>query len=407
MSKLPGLWTMDGASPEKHEAAVAWFSGYQLGYILKNGIIPDWFHGIITRKAAEDLLSPKPPGYFLIRVSESRIGYTLSYQAHDRCRHFMIDVLPENHYMIVGESVRHKSLQDLVAYYRRVPILPFNELITVACGQASKNKVDYAELLFAKNRHPTHGPGAVSPSPPQWNSNVSPSAAEDIPPALPYRSTTTNNDTPNQSTNASPVPASCGPPRLGLYPCLEAELGALSAQIVVQDAKPVPLPRKRHCVNNIQVDHPPELPARDTLDPKMEQPCTRINGLGDSRAACNEGPLTQPGTSVDLHQPKAQEAKSVSNLTQLRKKFQKMRGASEEHTYAEINDVDVQRLPLPGLGSKDGNKTASENEYEELPAESSDIKPTSPPSLSSGSVSKSEQSLPLEYLPPPPFAPGY
>lgn len=42
---------MDGAwSPERHEAAVAWFSGYQLGYILQNGVIPDWFHGIITRK---------------------------------------------------------------------------------------------------------------------------------------------------------------------------------------------------------------------------------------------------------------------------------------------------------------------------------------------------------------------
>lgn len=47
----------------------------------------------------------------------------------------MVDVLPDNYYMIVGESARHRSLQDLVAYHRRVPILPFNELITVACGQ--------------------------------------------------------------------------------------------------------------------------------------------------------------------------------------------------------------------------------------------------------------------------------
>lgn len=58
-----------------------------------------------------------------------------TFRAQDRCRHFMIDVLPDNHYMIVGESVQHRSLQDLVAYHRRVPILPFNELITVACGQ--------------------------------------------------------------------------------------------------------------------------------------------------------------------------------------------------------------------------------------------------------------------------------
>lgn len=31
-------------------------------------------------RTAEELLMAKPPGYFLIRVSESRIGYTLSYR---------------------------------------------------------------------------------------------------------------------------------------------------------------------------------------------------------------------------------------------------------------------------------------------------------------------------------------
>lgn len=53
----------------------------------------------------------------------------------------MIDVLQDNHYLVVGESVRHRSLQDLVAYHRRIPILPFNELITVACGQVGLQSV--------------------------------------------------------------------------------------------------------------------------------------------------------------------------------------------------------------------------------------------------------------------------
>ncbi|XP_042560776.1 hematopoietic SH2 domain-containing protein homolog isoform X2 [Clupea harengus] len=408
MDIIRSLWTMDGAwSPERHEAAVAWFSGHQLGYILQNGVIPDWFHGIITRKAAEDLLSPKPAGYFLIRVSESRIGYTLSYRAQDRCRHFMIDVLPDNHYMVVGEEIWHMSLQDLVAYHRRVPILPFNELITVACGQASKDKVDYAELIFSRRDHPTHGHSTAPTSPPQWDSNVSPAADEDIPPALPYRSTTTNNEDLNQNTNASPAPAVCCPPRL--YPCLQAELGAVSVQNVVQTAKPVPLPRTKHCVSTTQVDHPPELPARDSLEHRKVQPCRSINGLEDIRAASNGGPLTHPGTqNVDPHQMKNQDAKSVINFTQLKKKFQKMRGASEEHTYAEISsDVDGQNLLSPELGNKDGNRVASENEYQELPGESFNVKPTSKTSLSSGSVSESEQSLPSEYQPPPAFAPGY
>jgi hypothetical protein len=47
----------------------------------------------------------------------------------------MIDVLKDNRYIIVGEDMHHSSLQDLVNFHRRVPIMPFNELLTVACGQ--------------------------------------------------------------------------------------------------------------------------------------------------------------------------------------------------------------------------------------------------------------------------------
>lgn len=178
----------------------------------------------------------------------------------------------------------------------------------------------------------------------------------------------------------------------------------------VQETKPVPLPRKKYCASTTQMDHPPELPARESLDPRKEQPCPRTNGPGDTRGACNGVPLAQPAMpSVDQHQPKNQEAKSAINLAQLKKKFQKMRGVLEEHTYAEINDTDGQELLTPRLGNKDGNKMASENEYEELHCEPTDSKASSKTSLTSGSsnVSKSKQPLPSEYLPPPPFAPGY
>ncbi|KAK6320428.1 hypothetical protein J4Q44_G00095350 [Coregonus suidteri] len=93
-------------------------------------------------------LFPETTGYFLIRVSESRIGYTLSYRATDRCRHFMIDVLKDNHYIIVGEDMRHRALQDLVNFHCTVPVMHFNELLTVACGQVSTDKANYAEPLF-------------------------------------------------------------------------------------------------------------------------------------------------------------------------------------------------------------------------------------------------------------------
>jgi len=39
-----------------------------------------WVKTVLYCRAAEDELNCKPPGYFLIRVSESRVGYTLSYR---------------------------------------------------------------------------------------------------------------------------------------------------------------------------------------------------------------------------------------------------------------------------------------------------------------------------------------
>lgn len=121
-------------------------------------------------RTAEELLMPKPPGYFLIRVSETRIGYTLSLRCvfvgleelcaalhthtvqspallhffvlppsvEDRCRHFMVDVLEDGQYIIVGEDRRHRFLQDLVDFHRRTPIIPFYQVLTVACGQVRK-----------------------------------------------------------------------------------------------------------------------------------------------------------------------------------------------------------------------------------------------------------------------------
>ncbi|CDQ57890.1 unnamed protein product [Oncorhynchus mykiss] len=93
-------------------------SEFQRDCVIRNGVVLEWFHGIISRKVAEEMLLSKPTDYFLFRVSESRIGYTLSYRATDCCRPFRIDVL-----------------QDLVNFHCRVPVMPFNELLTVACGQ--------------------------------------------------------------------------------------------------------------------------------------------------------------------------------------------------------------------------------------------------------------------------------
>lgn len=51
-------------------------------------------------RTAEELLMSKLPGYFLIRVSESRIGYTLSYR-----------------YMFAGFNA-HLTLTPLIQQYK-------------------------------------------------------------------------------------------------------------------------------------------------------------------------------------------------------------------------------------------------------------------------------------------------
>uniref|UniRef100_A0A8C6RYK1 SH2 domain-containing protein n=1 Tax=Nannospalax galili TaxID=1026970 RepID=A0A8C6RYK1_NANGA len=56
-----------------------WFVHTQVGPLAQCGI-PEWFHGSISREAAENLLESQPPGTFLIRVSHSHVGYTLSYK---------------------------------------------------------------------------------------------------------------------------------------------------------------------------------------------------------------------------------------------------------------------------------------------------------------------------------------
>ncbi|CAN9500449.1 unnamed protein product [Ophioblennius macclurei] len=338
-------------SSQGHQDAVIWFTKYQLQSVINNGVVPPWFHGIISRKTAEDLLMPKPPGYFLIRVSESRIGYTVSYRAEDRFRHFMIDALQDGRYEIVGENKRHDSLQDLVDYHRKVPIMPFNQLLTVACGQSSTDVTNYAELLFSqKNPKPSN---LLIP-------HTSPQAAEeeeDIPPALPYR--------PDNLTSSTVFPPN------KLYPCLDVEFTEPETPF---PAMPAPMTRRRYVTDNPPANHPPEAPSRSSVPPKLNQVCTRTVSPPDNLpTACEQAVVAnnQPG--------KHQEEKLsvVANLRNLKKKFQKKRSNSQDATCAEVHMAENVHVEN------------AENPYETIDLEWTD------------------KGLPREYFKPPPFAPGH
>lgn len=57
------------------------------------GNFEEWFHGIITRKEAEQLLMPTAAGTFLVRVAESRFGYSLSHWCDPFANAFLMPAL--------------------------------------------------------------------------------------------------------------------------------------------------------------------------------------------------------------------------------------------------------------------------------------------------------------------------
>ncbi|KAM6202429.1 SH2 domain-containing protein 7 [Rhynchocyon petersi] len=113
--------------------ALKWFMETQAPLILQNGALPPWFHGFITRKQTEQILRDKALGSFLIRLSDRATGYILSYRGNDRCRHFVINQLPNRHYLVSGDTHSHSTLAELVRHYQVVQLEPFGETLTAAC----------------------------------------------------------------------------------------------------------------------------------------------------------------------------------------------------------------------------------------------------------------------------------
>ncbi|XP_039723632.1 hematopoietic SH2 domain-containing protein isoform X1 [Pteropus medius] len=124
-----------------------WFVQTQMDQLAQGGV-PSWFHGAISRQDAENLLESQPLGSFLIRVSHSHVGYTLSYKAQSCCRHFMVKLLDDGSFMISGEKRAHASLDALVTFHQQQPMRPHEELLKQPCGQKDPENVDYEDLFF-------------------------------------------------------------------------------------------------------------------------------------------------------------------------------------------------------------------------------------------------------------------
>uniref|UniRef100_A0A8C8J0Z7 SH2 domain-containing protein n=1 Tax=Oncorhynchus tshawytscha TaxID=74940 RepID=A0A8C8J0Z7_ONCTS len=115
---LGGPGPVKPLSPSLRAHTMLWFERTQLPRLRQPGHpLPRWLHGFATRREAEELLKDKQQGCFLIRLSESKIGFVLSYRGKDRCRHFIIEEEEGGRgacYLIAGEESRHRSLQEKI-----------------------------------------------------------------------------------------------------------------------------------------------------------------------------------------------------------------------------------------------------------------------------------------------------
>ncbi|XP_025108838.1 SH2 domain-containing protein 4B-like isoform X2 [Pomacea canaliculata] len=109
--------------------------------------VAKWFHGVISRQEAEQLLADKDDGFFLVRVSERVWGYTISYKERHRCKHFLIDSTEQGYQFFGVDQALHKSLAELVQFHKETPItVSGSEKLLYPCGQTS-DPPDYWELF--------------------------------------------------------------------------------------------------------------------------------------------------------------------------------------------------------------------------------------------------------------------
>uniref|UniRef100_A0A674KAE5 SH2 domain containing 2A n=1 Tax=Terrapene triunguis TaxID=2587831 RepID=A0A674KAE5_9SAUR len=134
-----GSWHLARAPSALQARTRAWFERTQASRIRQQGELPPWFHGFISRSLSfphrdtEQLLQETPHGSFLIRFSESTVGFVLSYRGRDRCRHFILDQLEDECYVILGEDSAHAELQGLLQHYTTAPVTPYYEFLTAPC----------------------------------------------------------------------------------------------------------------------------------------------------------------------------------------------------------------------------------------------------------------------------------
>jgi hypothetical protein len=116
-------------SMRKHEkSVVSWWTRTERpkgNHCDSAGVVHAWFHGLLDRSQADDLLEEMPDGYFLLRVCRAFHGHALSYRDQGRVRHHRIAFETQTgHYQAQGKAEGFESLEELIEYYAMVPLEP-------------------------------------------------------------------------------------------------------------------------------------------------------------------------------------------------------------------------------------------------------------------------------------------
>lgn len=139
------------SKPHNRQAVIDWMKDVEIPrgapFLTGTSNIAPWFHGIITRQQAEDILTKQPPNAFLIRVSEKVWGYAVSYKSDNRCKHFLIDASERGYQFFGTNQLIHATLTDLIEFHKKKPIsIMGNELLVKPAAQEEASP-DYAEFL--------------------------------------------------------------------------------------------------------------------------------------------------------------------------------------------------------------------------------------------------------------------
>nr|XP_028584279.1 SH2 domain-containing protein 4B [Podarcis muralis] len=137
--------------PFSREVIIQWFKEEQLprraGFERNANTVAPWFHGIISRQEAEELLMNKSEGAFLVRVSEKIWGYALSYRHQSGFKHFLVDASGDFYSFLGVDPNRHATLTDLIDFHKEEIITSSGgELLLEPCRQ-TKNPPDYSPLF--------------------------------------------------------------------------------------------------------------------------------------------------------------------------------------------------------------------------------------------------------------------